>query len=231
MDNLKQIAVQTYTSITAFLHNGLAVLGAIAAIALLMGARPVVDHGVRPSSSSSPATTVDGTIRHEGISLYGPSADAEENPQYRALAVYLSRKYKVALEATEQLVGAAHEAGSRLGMDPLLILAVMAVESRFNPIAESVMGAKGLMQVIPKFHQDKLEEHGGEDSVFDPMTNILVGTRILKDAMRRGGGLMPGLQLYAGAFGDDGQQYAQKVIAEKERMQQTLKRAQLQHRA
>lgn len=221
MDNLNQIAVQTYTSITAFLHNGLAVLGAIAAIALLMGARPVVDHGAQPS----PAPAVFDTIRHEGISLYGPAADAEENPQYRALAVYLSRRYKVALDATEQLVGVAHAAGNRLGMDPLLILAVMAVESRFNPIAESVMGAKGLMQVIPKFHHDKLEEHGGEGSVFDPMTNILVGTRILKDAMRRGGGLMPGLQLYAGAFGDDGQQYAQKVIAEKERMQQTLKRS------
>jgi len=224
MDNLKQIAVQTYTSIKAFLHNGLAVLGAVAAIALLMGARPVVDHGAQTGSA------VFGTIRHEGISLYGPFAEVE-NPQYRTLAVYLSRRYKVALDATEQLVGAAHEAGSRMGMDPLLILAVMAVESRFNPIAESVMGAKGLMQVIPKFHQDKLEEHGGEDSVFDPMTNILVGTRILKDAMRRGGGLMPGLQLYAGAFGDDGQGYAQKVIAEKERMQQTLKRARPQPQA
>jgi soluble lytic murein transglycosylase-like protein len=226
MDNLKKIAVHTYNSITGFLHNGLAALGAIAAIALLMGARPVVDH----SAQAAPASAVFGTIRHEGISLYGPFADAE-NPQYRTLAVYLSRRYKVALDATEQLVSAAHEAGSRLGIDPLLILAVMAVESRFNPIAESVMGAKGLMQVIPKFHQDKLEEHGGEDSVFDPMTNILVGTRILKDAMRRGGGLMPGLQLYAGAYGDDGQQYAQKVIAEKERMQQTLKRAQTQPRA
>ena len=226
MDNLKQFAVQTYTSIRAILHNGLAVFGAVAAIALLLGARPVVD----PSAQPGPASAVFGTIRHEGISLYGPVADAE-SPQNRALAVYLSRRYKVALDATEQLVGAAHEAGSRLGMDPLLILAVMAVESRFNPIAESVMGAKGLMQVIPKFHQDKLEEHGGEESVLDPMTNILVGTRILKDAMRRGGGLMPGLQLYAGAFADEGQQYAQKVMAEKERMQHTLKRAQLQPRA
>lgn len=226
MDILKQIAVQTYTSITALLHNGLAVFGAIAAVALLMGARPVVDHVSQPSAASA----VFGTIRHEGISLYGPTADAE-NPQHRTLAVYLARRYKVALDATEQLVGAAHEAGARLGMDPLLILAVMAIESRFNPIAESVMGAKGLMQVIPKFHQDKLEEHGGEESVLDPMTNILVGTRILKDAMRRGGGLMPGLQLYAGAYSDEGQQYAQKVMAEKERMQQTLKRAQLERRA
>lgn len=220
MDNLNQFAVRTYAITTAFLHNGLAVFGAVAAIALLMGARPVVDQ----SAQSGPASAAFGTIRHEGISLLAPAADAE-NPQYRTLAVYLARRYKVAQDATEQLVGVAHEVGSRTGLDPLLILAVMAVESRFNPIAESVMGAKGLMQVIPRFHQDKLDALGGEDSVLDPMTNIMVGARILKDAVRRGGGLMPGLQLYNGAFGDDSQQYAQKVMAEKERMQQMLKRS------
>ena len=226
MDNLKQLALRTYTLTTAFLHNGLAVFGAVAAIALLMGARPVVDQSVQ----TGPASAAFGTIRHEGISLLVPAAD-NENPEYRTLAVYLSRRYKVAQEATEQLVGAAHEAGNRTGLDPLLLLAVMAVESRFNPIAESVMGAKGLMQVIPKFHQDKLNALGGEDSVFDPMTNIMVGARILKDAVRRGGGLIPGLQLYAGAFGDDSQQYAQKVIAEKQRMQQMLKRSRPQDAA
>ena len=220
MDNLKQFAVRTYTLTTAFLHNGLAVFGAVAAIALLMGARPVVDQGAQPG----PASAVFGTIRHEGISALVSTADSEK-PEYRTLAIYLSRRYRVAQDATEQLVGAAHEAGSRTGVDPLLILAVMAVESRFNPIAESVMGAKGLMQVIPRFHQDKLDALGGEESVFDPMTNIMVGARILKDAVRRGGGLMPGLQLYAGAFSDDSQQYAQKVMAEKERMLQMLKRS------
>ena len=220
MDNLNQFAVRTYALTTAFLHNGLAVFGAVAAIALLMGARPVVDQGAQ----SGPASAAFGTIRHEGISLLATAADAE-NPQHRTLAVYLSRRYKVAQDATEQLVGVAHEVGSRTGLDPLLILAVMAVESRFNPIAESVMGAKGLMQVIPRFHQDKLDALGGEDSVLDPMTNIMVGARILKDAVRRGGGLMPGLQLYNGAFSDDSQQYAQKVMAEKERMQQMLRRS------
>ncbi|MHB8666205.1 MAG: transglycosylase SLT domain-containing protein [Burkholderiales bacterium] len=220
MDNLKQFALRTYTLTAAFMHNGLTVFGAVAVIALLMGARPVVD----PSAQTGPASAAFGTIRHEGITLLVPTAD-NENPEYRALAVYLSRRYKVAQDATEQLVGAAHEAGSRTGMDPLLILAVMAVESRFNPIAESVMGAKGLMQVIPKYHQDKLDALGGQDSVFDPMTNILVGARILKDAVRRGGGLMPGLQLYNGAFGDDSQQYAQKVMAERQRMVQMLKQS------
>ncbi|MBE0623933.1 MAG: lytic transglycosylase domain-containing protein [Burkholderiales bacterium] len=221
MDNLKQFAVRTYAISTAFLHNGLAVFGAVAVIALLMGARPAVDEGVQPESA--PAASV-GTIRHEGISLLVSSAD-NENPEYRTLAAYLARRYRVAQDATEQLVGAAHQAGIRTGVDPLLILAVIAVESRFNPIAESVVGAKGLMQVIPRYHQDKLDALGGEDAVFDPMTNIMVGARILKDAMRRGGGLMPGLQLYNGAFDDLNQQYAQKVIAEKQRMQLMLKRA------
>lgn len=220
MDNLQRLAVRTYSLTTAYLHNGLAIFGAVAVVALLLGARPVVEQGAQ--QGSAPAAF--GTIRHEGISLLVPAAEVE-NPEYRTLAVYLARRYKVALEATEQLVGVAHEAGSRTGLDPLLILSVMAIESRFNPIAESVMGAKGLMQVIPRFQQDKLDQLGGEDSVFDPMTNILVGARILKDAVRRGGGLMPGLQLYAGAFGDDSQQYAQKVLAEKARMLQLLKRA------
>jgi len=223
MDNLKQFALRTYTLTTVFLRNGLTVFGAVAVIALLMGARPVVDQDAQSASSAAAS----GTIRHEGITLLVPTADTE-SPKYRALAVYLSRRYKVAQDATEQLVEAAHEAGRRTGVDPLLILAVMAVESRFNPIAESVVGAKGLMQVIPKYHQDALDALGGEDAVFDPMTNILVGARILKDAVRRGGGLMPGLQLYNGAYGDDTQQYAQKVMAEKQRMQRMLKRSQPQ---
>jgi len=220
MDKLKQFSLRTCTLTTAFLRNGLTAFGAAAVIALLMGARPVMDQ----STQSGPAAAASGTIRHEGITLLVPTADTE-SPEYRTLAVYLSRRYRVAQDATEQLVEAAREAGRRTGVDPLLILAVMAVESRFNPIAESVMGAKGLMQVIPKYHQDKLDALGGEDAVFDPMTNILVGARILKDAVRRGGGLMPGLQLYNGAFGDDSQQYAQKVMAEKQRMQQMLKRS------
>jgi soluble lytic murein transglycosylase-like protein len=223
MDNLKQFTVRTYTITTSFLHNGLAVFGAVAVIALLMGARPAVDQ----SAQSGPASAAFGTIRHDGISLLVSAADAEKS-EYRALAAYLSRRYSVAQDATEHLVGAAHLAGSRTGVDPLLILAVIAVESRFNPIAESVMGAKGLMQVIPRYHQDKLNALGGEDSVFDPMTNILVGAGILKDAVRRGGGLMPGLQLYNGAFDDESQRYAQKVMAEKQRIQQMLRRSRTQ---
>jgi len=121
-------------------------------------------------------------------------------------------------------VSEAYVAGSATGVDPLLILAVMAVESRFNPFAESDFGAKGLMQVVPRFHLDKLAAHGGEEAVLDPRTNIHVGARILREYVRRTGSLEEGLQLYAGAGDDPTQGYAQKVIAEKRRMADVVAR-------
>jgi len=200
------------------LHNSLALLGlaALLVLALQQGGRYI-----SPEPSIGKATAF-GTIRYDGISLFEP-ADPD-NPKYRVIANYLSRKYKVAAAATEQLVGGAFDAGQQLGVDPLLILAVMGVESKFNPIAESVMGAKGLMQVIPRHHQDKFVEHGGADSVLDPMTNILVGARILKEYTRRAGSLEAGLQLYSGGLSDTSGQYAQKVMAEMDRLRQTITR-------
>lgn len=148
----------------------------------------------------------------------------EEEGRYRALAEYLARRYRVSQDVTFDLVSWAHEVGRRLGLDPLLIIAVISVESRFNPIAESVAGAKGLMQIIPKYHGDKLEEFGGEQAVFDPATNIQVGAQILKEYIRHTGNLGIALQMYAGALADNEDQYARKVLYEKERLQRVLRR-------
>ena len=69
----------------------------------------------------------------------------------------------------------------------LVVLAVAATESGYNPIAESVVGAKGLMQVIPKFHPEKLAPQGGEVALFEPEVNIRVGAQILHEYLRRFG--------------------------------------------
>jgi soluble lytic murein transglycosylase-like protein len=118
----------------------------------------------------------------------------------------------------------AHVAGHQIGVDPLLIIAVMAVESRFNPIAESVAGAKGLMQIIPRYHTDKFHEHGGVKAVFDPETNILVGSQIIKEYLARTGELNSALQMYAGAVSDEQEGYFGKVMTEKERLLQVLRK-------
>jgi soluble lytic murein transglycosylase-like protein len=96
----------------------------------------------------------------------------------------------------------------------------MAIESRYNPVAESVLGAKGLMQVIPKFHLEKLADHGGEQALLDPEVNILVGTQILREYLRRFGETETALQMYAGAFDEPTSQYAFKVLAERARLEQ-----------
>lgn len=136
----------------------------------------------------------------------------------QTLADYLSRRYYVAASQTARFVAVAYRAARDSGLDPLLVLAVISVESRFNPIAESVMGAKGLMQIIPKYHHAKLDAYGGEEAVLDPESNIVVGTQILRDYVRRTGTLQDGLQFYNGALWDASAQYAQKVMAERERL-------------
>jgi soluble lytic murein transglycosylase-like protein len=153
------------------------------------------------------------------------SAAAERAPldaTQQALVEHLSRRFFVAAAATERMVVAAHSAAQEVGLDPLLVLAVISIESRFNPIAESGMGAKGLMQIIPKYHLDKLRAAGGEDAVFDPESNIHVGARILQEYVHRTGTLEAGLQFYNGAWRDNSAAYAHKVLAERARLQQML---------
>ena len=145
-------------------------------------------------------------------------AAAPRDPAEAILVKYLSRRFLIAGHATEQMVGAAYRAAREVGLDPLLVLAVISVESRFNPIAESVMGAKGLMQIIPKYHQARLVEQGGEAALLDPESNILLGARILQEYVYRTGTLEAGLQYYNGAFRDSSAQYAQKVMAERDRL-------------
>ena len=155
---------------------------------------------------------------------WGPEpATAPLDATQQALVEHLSRRFYIASAATERMVAAAHRAALEVGLDPLLVLAVISVESRFNPIAESVMGAKGLMQIIPKYHLDKLRAAGGEDAVFDPESNIHVGTRILQEYVHRTGTLEAGLQFYNGALRDSTAQYAQKVLAERDRLEQVLR--------
>ena len=132
---------------------------------------------------------------------------------------WLAKRYRIAGSASSMLVGAAYESAQAVKIDPLLILAVMAIESRFNPYAESSVGAQGLMQVMSKVHHDKFDDHGGLTAALNPVANIQVGAQILKDMIRRAGSIEAGLKLYVGAgnMESDGG-YASKVMAEHARL-------------
>ena len=133
------------------------------------------------------------------------------------VARWIVRRYHVAPEPVARLVQESWTVGQRTGIEPTLILAVMAIESSFNPIAQSPVGAQGLMQVMTKVHSDKYESYGGHLAAFDPVSNLRVGVLVLKECIAKAGGLSGGLHYYvgAGAMDDDGG-YAAKVMAEQE---------------
>lgn len=209
--------------------SGLAIVGAGALLALASREAAAPDRAeelesclpVREEASAAPAPD------EVSAEPAGPSAarPAPLDAAQRALAAHLSRRFYVAREATERVVRTAYRAGREMGLDPLLILAVISIESSFNPIAESVAGAKGLMQIIPRYHLEKLREHGGEQAVLDPESNILVGTRILREYLGRAGTLEAALQYYNGAASDTTARYARKVIAERSRLDEVWRTA------
>ena len=139
--------------------------------------------------------------------------------QQAAVAYWLSKKYSVAPEPLSALVAQAFEIGQKAKLDPTLILAIMAIESGFNPFAQSPVGAQGLMQVMTKVHHDKYESFGGRLAAFDPVTNLRVGVKVLQECIRRAGSIEGGLKYYVGAANlvDDGG-YTIKVMAEHARL-------------
>ena len=209
-------------SALAALKDLFALAGAAAVLAFLV--LPLRDPAAEapqavalPSLPSIPALMIDQLIgAPQPVSMAaGPGLTAEQ----RAVAEFIAKRYRVAEDAITEFVRIAYRAGEQYRVDPLLILAVMAIESRYNPVAESVMGARGLMQVIPKYHPEKLVPHGGEEALLEPEVNIHVGAQILREYSRRFGDLETALQMYAGAFDEPTSQYANKVFAEKARLE------------
>jgi hypothetical protein len=148
------------------------------------------------------------------------AANPDELPRPQAaLASWIARRYKVAPEPIAALVQEAFNISQRAGLDPTLILAIMAVESSFNPFAQSTVGAQGLMQVMTRVHNDKYTAFGGNHAAFDPISNLRVGVQVLKECIARAGSVQEGLRYYVGAAlqeADSG--YAARVLAEQAHM-------------
>lgn len=144
--------------------------------------------------------------------------DGELSSEMARVRDWIADTYQVAESTIEPALVAAEAQAEELGFDPLLIVAIMAVESSFNPRAVSDMGAQGLMQVIPKYHQDKIGPNVGRNALFDPEVNVRVGTLVLHEGLQRYGSMQRALQYYNGALKDPNARYTRKVMALKKRL-------------
>jgi hypothetical protein len=214
-----QLAVR---SVMALTHNSIALVGlAMAALALVLVTRDDIRHVAeervlsyllqrQEARNDANAFTPDLLAADRAT-----AAHPSDLPKDQAnVALWLSRKYRVAPEPLSVLVAEAFQLGEKIKLDPTLILAVMAIESRFNPFAQSHFGAQGLMQVLTRVHTDKYEDFGGKLAAFDPVTNLRVGVQVLRDCIQRAGSIEGGLSLYVGAVTVDGSDYVNKVMGE-----------------
>lgn len=218
--SVRMFVARRTSALLNYLHVDLAVAGLALAIVLLGG---LANNGIaRAVTSLLPAFQAT-----EDVPPAPPVAQRQVKPLLPAMAAALdqvAQRYRVSPEALLPVFETAQSAARELRLDPLLVIAVIGIESGFNPISQSPMGAQGLMQIIPRYHQDKLPKAAGSRAFFDPVTNVEMGARILQEMIRRQGGLMEGLQAYAGAPDDAEQTYANKVLAEKSRLEQASRR-------
>jgi len=101
-----------------------------------------------------------------------------------------------------------HRAASRAGLEPEIVLALIEVESHFDPYAVSRVGAQGLMQVMPFW---KKEIGRPNDNLTDTDTNLRYGCTILKHYLKREKGrLADALARYNGSYGQ--YWYSERVL-------------------
>ena len=203
-----------YSELASSLFQKCLMLAGVFFVLALVGVQsgnPTMLGGLKSLISANEAVALDDELAVEDIDPATETLSA----RMRGVMEYVSNRYRVAT---------AQAAGRQLHLDPLLIIAVIGIESRFNPFSESVVGAKGLMQVMPRFHLDKLPEDADKAAFLDPVINVQVGAKVLKESIRRNGGLESGLQQFAGAIGDPERRYATKVLAEKQRLEQAVQK-------
>lgn len=178
--------------------------------------KPYLGDGSLPGDYAlAPVTLYDS----EDAATQAPVRLVDYPTQMQNISKWLARYYRRDAEDVRRYVRFAYQSGARNGVDPLLITAVMSIESSLNPKARSHKDARGLMQVLVRVHTEKFKHLGGTKASFEPRVSIEVGTRILRGMIDREGSVEGALKRYVGAANlrSDGG-YGAKVIRQRDRI-------------
>lgn len=224
--------------LVAVSHHSLAAVGLAIAAALILGwSQPALRTAVeahtlgwlqdRQDARAEPRLPVTPSQAPEALTRATATEPSALSGEQAAVAEWIAKRYRIALEPVSRLVLEAWSIGPRAGLEPTLILAVAAVESAFNPFAQGAGGAKGLMQVVAHAHLEKFEPLGGLRAAFDPVSNLRVGALVLKENIAEAGSVEGGLLAYVGANSTSQQPgYPQRVLGQQSQLQQAAQKAQ-----
>ncbi len=147
----------------------------------------VVGLFARPGAALSDMRGPTTLARAEG----GTTAELPADWRRRVLAVSRDVFPGVDREKAEVVLPIVERQARRFRVDPLMVLAVIQVESRFDPAAVSDQGAVGLMQLQADTARELASDLGvawmGDDQLFDPNVNVLLGCAYLRRLIDRFG--------------------------------------------
>lgn len=138
------------------------------------------------------------------------------------LTSYISINYKVPEIEAKEIVSSTYQQSIEKGVDPLLVLSLIEVESAFNKNVRSKYGAVGLTQVIPKSHPEEVAQSQNiSRNISDVKANIFVGVNVLKKYLNlQKGNVVLALQAYNGSLRDKKTKYYKKIEAKRENLVQ-----------
>ena len=208
-DHPLEIAVNMQDKTKIFLRLAVA-LGVVLALVFLLKA-PSRESAVDEAPQAGEDLTVNSLAAFNLSHVKYHETEAKNR-----VAACISRRYKITLDAARKITELAQQVAAQHNLDPNLILAIIANESKFHPLLVSPVGALGLMQIMPNVHKRKLAAYGGENAALNPEVNMLVGAGIISSFIRQTGSLDGGLAMYVGAGFDTSHPYVYKVKYELE---------------
>lgn len=209
-------------STAAALSRALVVIACVALV--WAGAWPSFDRETFGFEDTADPVRTEATGGAVPAGARGVLTAIELNAEQRRIAEHVAEKFRLSLDAVGPLVAMAYAVSEQSRLDPMLLLAVISVESGFNPLAQSARGAQGLMQIHMDVHAERFAVFGGDHAAFDPWANMWVGATLLKMFLLREGSVEAALKAYVGAAyrrHDGG--YGARVLAERDRLQQAAR--------
>ena len=206
----KRTTIHLKGAALSLFHHGLLLIG------LLLGllALPAFANDSPAKDETAQSVAASAETASDGATAAAPTT---LSPRMQKALDYVKTRYKVSKEAVHPLFETVQRISKEHGIDPLLIVAIIGIESGFKSDAKSAGGGHGLMQIIPRYHLNKIPDGLGVKGLMDPAVNVKVGTIILDDAISRAGGAAAGLQSYNGS--KKKKLFANRVLAEKARME------------
>ncbi len=150
---------------------------------------------------------------YEDVKNYIYKKDKER--KISILTSHLVKKYNLKNPYIEEIISTMYYESEIGGIDPIIFLSLIESESGFNQFAKSPVGAVGLTQVMPIYHQTKIKNIQQKDNLdmWSIKGNIKLGVKILKECIAMSNGnIEEALQRYNGSLSDKSKRYSKKIL-------------------